>query len=221
MWKVPEPHDEWIDAFLTVGPPTDVPVQWFSTFSAVVRDARQATGRNMHTGEVADELSASNWLGAMGYLVMLDQVGECFRPVPVPRDPPHEGAIPRALTYFQPALQDDEILAIYALRCAFTHDYGLVNVGRGRAAARLHHRFELVAGRTTPLVQLPAVSWNGDLSGAVRRNPTRVNLRRLGDLAEQVVGSLRRASADRRLVVALNGGIDELFTRFTVMTWPE
>lgn len=221
MWNVPEPHAEWVDAFLMVRPPPDTSVNWFSTFSAVVRDARQATGRDMHTGEVGDEAKVNSWLGAMAYLVMLDQVGECFRPVPLPRPTAHNGAIPKALTYFQPALQDDDILAIYALRCAFAHDYGLVNVGKGSKAARLHHRFELSAGPVLPLVQLPSDPWDGDLGRPARSSPTRVNLRRLGDLAEDVVRSLQRASWDRILTVALPGGIDELFTRFTVMTWPD
>jgi len=60
MFEVPEPHDEWLDAFLTVRPPADAPMSWFSTFSAVVRDARQATGRHLDTGEVEKADLAGN-----------------------------------------------------------------------------------------------------------------------------------------------------------------
>lgn len=42
----------------------------------------------------------------------------------------------KALTYFGPGLADDEILAIYALRCTFAHDYGLTNISNGPHAAR-------------------------------------------------------------------------------------
>jgi hypothetical protein len=226
MWRVPEPHGDWIDAFLRVQPPPpqdrDSTTYWFSTFSAVVRAAREATGRDKSTGQIVHDEMAHSWLGALAYLVMLDQVGECFRPEPAPRTPPLNRAILRALAYFGPAaLGDSEALAIYALRCAFAHDFALVNVGRGPQAAQLHHRFVLVDDKESSLVQLPDAPWDGNLNGHIRSNQTLVNLRELGDVAEQVVESLQRASADRRLVVALNGGIDVLFTRFTAMSWPD
>jgi hypothetical protein len=214
-----------IDAFLRVQLPPhdrDSSTYWFSTFSAVVLAAREATGRDVRTGRIVDEEKAHSWLGALGYLVMLDQVGECFRPERVPRTPPLNAAILHALAYFAPtALSDAEVLAIYALRCAFVHDFALVNVGSGRQAARLHHRFVLVDDRGSSLVQLPESPWDGNLRGLMRSNQTLINLRELGNVAEQVVESLQRASADRRLVVALDGGIDVLFTRFAAMSWPD
>ena len=220
-----EPAEEWLDAFVMVRTPPESLPHWFSSFSAVVRDARQATGRDLHTGQIMDAARTGNWLGAMAYLTMLDLVGTCFRPVPLPRASPHRSTIAKALTYFQPALADDDILAIYALRCAFSHDYGLVNVGRSNdpeMQARLHHRFVLVDDDPTPLVKPPAPvdRWDGDVLGPQRRrNVTRVNLRRLGQMAEHTVAVVQQASADRRLKIALAGGIKELYFRFSVMAW--
>jgi hypothetical protein len=216
-----EPRDEWLDGFVTVRPPAG----WVSYFSAVVRDARQATGRDLHTGEIAEPEKTGNWLGAMAYLTMLDQVGECFRPRPLPRPTPHNSTIAKALAYFQPALQDEDILAIYALRCAFSHDYGLVNVGKSKnaeMAKRLHHHFLLLSNDNTPLVEVPENRWNGDLDAPLRFGEhTRINLRRLGNMAEDIVGTVKRASEDRRLDIALRGDIDELFFRFAVTLYPE
>lgn len=179
------------------------------------------TGRDEVTGEVVDEVKAHSWLGAIAYLVLLDQVGECFQPVPIPRPTAHDKSIPNALTYYQPTLDDESILAIYALRCALAHDYALVNIGKGNAAmrVRLNHRFELVDKPTDPLVELPEIRWDGNLRSPLRSSPTRVNLARLGNLAEDVVRTLQRASSERRLHVVLDGGLDELFNRFAASVW--
>lgn len=220
MFEVPEPHDEWLDAFLTVRPPADAPMSWFSTFSAVVRDARQATGRHLDTGEVEKADLAGNWLGTVAYLIFLDQIGDCFEPDPIPRQPAENtGAIVRALTYFEPALSDDDILAIYALRCALIHDYNLVNFGKGKQADRLHHRFVLVNSKSMPLVERPPVAWDGQLGSSTYRMQTQVNVRRVGDLGESVLTWVQRVHAERRLRVTLPGGIDELAARFSCSTW--
>lgn len=111
MFKVPAPDDEWLNAFLTVRPLTDGPLSWFSTFSAVVRDAREVTGRHLDTGEVENDARAGNWLGAVAYLIFLDQIGDCFEPDPILRPPAENtAAIVWALTYFEPSLSDDDIL---------------------------------------------------------------------------------------------------------------
>jgi hypothetical protein len=83
----------------------------------------------MATGEVSPKRRASgSWLGALGYMVMLDQIGECFRPAnatPLPNATPD---FIKALTYFAEEIPDRERQALYALRCCFTHDYSLVNI---------------------------------------------------------------------------------------------
>lgn len=222
MWNVPPPHDEWIENFLEIHAPSRTAPDWFSTFSAVVRDARQMTGRNLTTGIVEDESQAGSWLGALGYLVMLDQVGQCFRPTPLPREAPHPANVAKALTYFAPKLGDDEILALYALRCAFVHDYGLSSWSNIPHAAGLTHRFQLTADAKSPLIGLPPTPWNGDLTVAsLRRSQTVVNLRALGDLAESIVANVQARQRAGLLDIELPSGINELFARFAVTTSPD
>jgi hypothetical protein len=205
MYRVPEPHHEWIASFLTVRAPSSAPMSWFSCFSAAVRDAREATGRSPNTGVLERPVQAGNWLGTLGYLVILDLVGECFRPVSAAREPVTKAAVVRALTYFAQGLSDDVILAIYALRCALAHDYGLINIGNGPFASRLHHAFLLINDEKEPVVALPTLRWNGELTAA-RRHRTVVNVRALGDLVERVVLTLQAGHRAGNLHVTLAGG---------------
>jgi hypothetical protein len=217
MWQVPEPKEEWIENFLTVRAPAEGPTVWVSSFSVVVRDARLASGRNLETGLVENVELVGNWLGALAYLVMLDQVGECFRPTRPHRLPVHNASLVKALTYFAPSLTDDQALAVYALRCAFAHDYGLVNRSQGgRNSGRLNHRFLLLSDALSPLVDCPDPLWDGDWSTSRDSKRTRINVRALGDLAERIVSEMLIAHRSRRILVALRGGVDELFARFAM-----
>src|SRR5437016_5185759 len=51
----------------------------WSCFAAALHDARKASGRNEDTAEVVDPASQGNWLGAIGYLCMFDQLGTTVR----------------------------------------------------------------------------------------------------------------------------------------------
>lgn len=116
-------------------------------------DSRERDPRNPATGEKKAGADHGGWLGALGYMALLDQIGTCLKPRAVVK--PGNG-IERALAYFT-SLQYAEIQALYALRCAFAHNYSLANVGRqGR-----QHLFKVVAGDATPLVTLPTIPWKG------------------------------------------------------------
>jgi hypothetical protein len=52
----------------------------FSGFTAALRDARGATGRHPSSGAVVKPEDNCSWLGAVGYLILLDQIGTCFKP---------------------------------------------------------------------------------------------------------------------------------------------
>jgi len=80
---------------------------WVSSLVAVLRDARAATGRYLATGEVSPKQRGSgSWLGALGYMVMLDQIGECFRPANASSLPHGTPDFIKALTYFADEIQD-------------------------------------------------------------------------------------------------------------------
>ena len=156
-------------------------VTYVSSFRACLEDARLATGRNLVTGDVEDELKTGNWLGAVGYMTLLDQIGACFgRPGVTDRD---GRPIVRCLSHWAPEVDDRERLALYALRCALAHDYSLLN---WHSDQRLQHHFKLDQAIDGPVVQLPGKRWSGELSDmrpqnanvcepAELRRPCRVN----------------------------------------------
>ena len=55
-------------------------VRWFSGFVGALRDARRMTGRNQDTAAKGDENLLGSWLGTLGYMALLDQIGKCFKP---------------------------------------------------------------------------------------------------------------------------------------------
>lgn len=217
--------DDTISAFLTYHRrPTGT--YWGSSLIGVLRDARAATGRYLASGEVGLKPERSgSWLGAVGYMVMLDQIGECYRPAnagPLPKGTPD---FIRALTYFAEDMPDPERQALYALRCCFVHDYSLVNIptaGNAEIKAQRQHHFLLGDDPAPcPVVQLPAERWGGDLGYRPRRMATRVSLRRLGDLAESVYARLLDLHERRELRIALPGGAAELRARYAFMVYPD
>jgi hypothetical protein len=94
---------DWLAGFLTVRQASEQLFSWTSTFSAAVWDARRATGRDVTTGSLDRENRTSGWLGTLGYLILLDQIGGCFAPRTLPRSTPLPNAVARALAYSAPA----------------------------------------------------------------------------------------------------------------------
>ncbi len=182
---------------------------YFSGFMHALAEARRATSRDVASGRKLPESHGKHgsWLGAVGYFALLDQIGKCFRPRGSRRVAGKP--IAQALRHFSD-LSAAEIDALYALRCAFAHDYSLINV---HAKQSLQHAF-IVGQGTGCVVALPSKSWNGDLTARDRSCTTQVSLEAVGDLVEDVVGRLRDAASRGKLEVALPGGADELVHRY-------
>lgn len=168
-------------------PPPVNGIQYQSSFYALLREARWAADRNVDTGVLDAKSDSSRWLGAAAYLMLLDQIGKSFKPVG-----PEVGAgndVVRACKSFT-AVPEPEAMALYALRNAFAHSYGLFNPNNSVDALR--HAFNLSTQMNDPLVRLPTTTWSGDFNQAVPPSEvTRVNIRKLGDMVEDLVARLR------------------------------
>jgi hypothetical protein len=120
------------------------------------------------------------------YLILLDQVGKCFRLTG--SDGFGDVAIVRAVYAFSD-VKDRAILdALYALRNALAHDHSLFNPSVKVPSRR--HVFNLTADHTTPLISFPNRPWSGtyDLNNLPPADEiTLVNLLKIGDLGEAVV----------------------------------
>lgn len=172
-----------------------------SSFWLVLRDARVASGRDPRSGERVTMQPATMWLGAVGYLILLDQIGSALRR---PSRPSTGHPIIRALAMFSDVLPNDRRV-LYALRCALAHDYSLVNVGSAG-----DHLFRLEWDEMLPLVRMPPSPWTGEyseLQGVPDRRPgdTMVNLLALTEVSESVVQTVFKAHAENDLVMAVTG----------------
>ncbi len=178
------------------GPPVQI-----SACMTALRDARGATQRDPTTGLRNQGGQHGSWLGAMGYLTLLDQLG-CFKPSNASAASPERNSILKALSYFT-KLSKREAYAIYALRCSLMHDYGLYNIPNIHHKDKdiLQHHF-VVCGGDKPLVKLPDKPWDGRFNDPIDiEMETWVNLTKLGDLVEQIYNDLLELATEGKLVV--------------------
>jgi hypothetical protein len=179
-----------------------------SCFRAALVDMRKVTGRNKNDGSKLPDSKHGNWLGALGYMALLDQIGTCLKP----KETDESGnSIEKALRYFTD-LGEKKIQALYALRCAFAHDYGLANPNKGNQDRQ--HIFTVCEGAHPRLVRFPTSPWEGNYQTVSRDNITVVNLEALGDLVESVCQKVCKQAKNDKLEIELSEGIDELFKRY-------
>jgi hypothetical protein len=184
----------------------------FSGFAAALTDARIVTGRDK-LGKKIDRTKHGCWLGVVGYMALLDQIGTCFKP----KQKSHENgnSIRKALKYFS-NLSDDEIEGLYALRCCFAHDFSLHNVNKERQSRT--HRFRVGIGTSTHIVMVPSVRWDGDYESKSLDDLTAVNLEAFGDLVENICQQLSTLADTDELEIVLPGGSEELLHRYSIYT---
>jgi hypothetical protein len=183
-----------------------------SSFWAALLDAREATGRDLDNGAVVDGQDRSKyWLGAIGYLCFIDEVGSAV--CPAGRRPPREQNGVLAALGAWTDLPEREREAIWALRCALAHDYSLVNTNPRRGGAQLDHRFQL-HDQPGPLVVLPARRWCGSFDHLFADEDTVVSLREVGTLAEHVAAAVIDAHSEGQLRIRLEGGAPEMRARY-------
>jgi hypothetical protein len=86
-----------------------------------------------------------------------------------------------------PLLRDDEASALYDMRCALAHEYGLRNKPFKGWDPRI-----FTFGQNGPLIELAQTAWDGTVKGSGRADmTTTVNLRAVRDYVERLVVHLR------------------------------
>jgi hypothetical protein len=190
-------------------------ITFFSGFVAALRDARKFTKRDQTTGQKLPNDGCGDhgsWLGSIGYLSLLDQIGKCFKPAAAAQIE-NGNPISKALRYFAAHIPNAEVDAIYALRNAFAHDYSLYNINPARPSYT--HHFNVTQSPVLPLVRLPQVQWNGNMNNITHNSRTVVNLEALGDTVEAIYSQLLQMADNNTLAIILNGGSDELIRRYS------
>ena len=162
-----------------------------SSLEASLGDCRSVTNRDSN-GNVCPGAHAGMWLGAIGYLALLDQIGGAVVNVRAGRQPSYNSGVERALAHFT-SVTDDDAVCIYALRNSLAHDFRLVNLPPSKVGAarrkKLTQLFTLTQGSSS-LITRPKRAWTPRQPNC--GEATIVDVRLLGDLVEQTVREVRR-----------------------------
>ena len=207
------PEKKAIVSHLSDSPPVPLSdgrkLKIISGFAACLKDTRVSTGRDPQSGNVIDPQKTGSWLGSIGYMVLLDQIGSCFKPKNVQLA--RGNSIMKALGHFA-NLGNDEKQVIYALRCALAHDYSLYNINAKEP--KLTHNFALTKGSGF-LIRMPNTQWDGNYQNRNANNQTLVDLQELGNLVENICKNLFELANKDELEVILTNGTDELIQRYS------
>jgi hypothetical protein len=195
-------------------------VEHTTGFWVALKDARATTNRD-RDGVKLPSRHHDSWAGALGYMALLDQIGKCFNPreeaaLRAGQEAANQEPRPiiKALLHFSELVMD-QIKALYALRCAFAHDFSLINVNPKDAG--LTHHFHVCGGSAGDVITLPKARWDGDFKRRTIENLTHVNLELFGDLVEAVSARITTFAEKETLEVILAGGPDELIERYSLL----
>lgn len=173
----------YLDPVIDAGP--------VSLLTAALRDARQAYSHN------------AIWLGAIGYLIVTEQMGRtiALRATRGERLGSRAASVAAMADLGPNRLDDEGRHALYDMRCAIAHQYGLHN--ESTASTRPSRVFAYT--RSGTLVRLPEHPWDGSADGAVRLDMTTVvNLEALQQTIETMVDRARELH-DRGELVLVDG----------------
>lgn len=173
----------------------------YSTLVAGLRDCRVYTKRDVTTGKHNSEIKfgdEGNWLGAIGYFTVLDQIGSCYKPLGVAEPQANANTIKFAIEHFAFDLIGNDagqLNALIALRNAFTHDFNLLNIPRdANMIALQQHKFTVTADtKNNWVVKLRANQWDGNIDGKNFydiSDTTFINLFGFGNLVETVYSKI-------------------------------
>lgn len=180
---------------------------WKSPYFAALIDAREVTGRDIFSGKKINEKAHGCWLGALGYMALVDHIGGLIRKKRVSRD---NNDFLSALKSFT-NLNEKERKVLYALRCSFAHNYHLYN-NEAKDKSKIHH-FMVTSGlENNQLITFPKTQWSG-LHGARYKkdsNKTTVNIELFADLVEGMHLNILDDIKKNKIIV-LNKNLIETF----------
>ena len=122
--------------------------RYVSTYVAGLRDARILTGRHIRSGKKLKKHHGS-WLGTLGYMVVIDLLSEIIDN-PIANLPnKYNNNFVKFLKNFL-KLSHDDACSLYALRCAFAHNFGLKNIPKSsNRNSELKKEFVVIQGTNT------------------------------------------------------------------------
>ena len=204
-----------IDIHLSLQEPYNVNgIRYFSCLGHALKEARMVTGRNLKSGELENESGSHKWLGAIAYLLIVDQIGECYKKS-LNTPPLAESSFRKALHYFSDLSQGDSKI-LYGLRSSLVHNYSLVSRYRSDQNSQWDYcyLFELEADGDSSLINIPQEEWTGNISLMDRKkHSTRIILKKIGDLVEEIYKEIINLHGNQQLEI--NMAPEDLIKRFT------
>lgn len=163
-----------------------------------------ALGDARNTAEHGDAL----WLATLGYLIVIEMLGGTVARPSTPftsRSKSTESFVAGCQEFAARAVTPKDARALYGLRCALAHEYGLLS-----ASASVRHAFEL--NRAGALVVHPLKDWEqvtdpADPSKKTWPNPTKQNVTKINviavwDFVEELVQNVRNEFAAGNVRIA-------------------
>jgi hypothetical protein len=156
---------------------------YHSHFQVALDEVRFLTGRDRKNGTYNPNHAYIGFVGLLGYLCIIDHLGEIFSP----KNPkqvlpdPKTNSFKRLLYEFT-NLSSQEINTLYGLRCSLAHNFSLANDDK-----RHLYFFSVVRSVTHPLIAPAITPWDGvfrDTSDPIEPYRTTVNMVKVGDLVE-------------------------------------
>lgn len=176
-----------------------------SCFMMALKSARYNLGRNISTGEVIDSndgipfellnrddvfnncmLEDTAFTGLLTYLILIDQIGSIFtKSMPRKRD---NNGFKEAIKTFSTITCEEDIDAIYQLRCSLAHSFGLVS--NKRKNKNEHRKFSLSFVKTSPIVRHPITEWESNYADKSDDTSTIIGVYALCDEIEYMIQNI-------------------------------
>lgn len=213
---------KYLQSYFLENQPFNKTERRYSSLILGLKNARLISNREQETKKVTLKIKAplapSNWGAAIIYLIVLELIGTCFRPKD--KRKVNGNPIYKALRYFT-SHSENEARAIESLRHSFAHNYGLINLQNNRETKVINkrgtHHFSLTANPIEKLITERTEFWDGRFETRNKKNVTRINLWKLGDLVENVFNKLVEENNKENIELILDNGIEELKAKYTVI----
>jgi hypothetical protein len=165
-----------------------------SYLTAAIRDA-----------QTAFDTTAAYWLASVGYLIAVEQIGHTVVRQGTSnaggRAGSREAFVAAIDDFGDPPIRSDTANALYDMRCALAHEFGLRNKPFGNWAPRV-----FTLQQEGPLVELPTTDWDGTVEGSGKKEMTTiVNVRAAREYVEKLVARLRMLHEDQQEVWLVPG----------------
>lgn len=210
-----------IENLLTRNPLVELEGNRVSTLAITLNSAKFLLGNsfmsNAYQNDVVTEYiylhnlyELSVFLGGIGYLTFLDQVGKVF--IPINRNELQltgikgRSAIANALTYFS-TLSATEIDVIREFRNSLIHQFGL---------ASNNYLFTMCYEEGERVIKIAETKWDGDYNNKNEENQTIVFVPNFVRLVEGVYDQILNDNKKNSVDLALN--IEEIYSRFTIIS---